>query len=292
MQDEFYIGYDAEMPRGLASRIRRTAVAVLLIALIVSSMLVFAHRRSADATFEYGRERMFEGRLIEFPYPALVVSGATATPTPYWLVGPGKHGAAGLVAGRDGAIVRITGSLIEREHDHMIELRSLAMVTRLTLPAVEPLRSLGPIVLRGEIVDSKCHLGVMKPGEGPTHRDCAVRCLLGRITPMFVPHSKAPGPRPQASEPRPQASERATAFWPSAHWPLGPEAWGLQDRLALVDPAGRAFDAPLDTLVGRPVVIRGELLSRGPLRFLATTPAAIQVQENGASFLNVASTQR
>ncbi|HZM58410.1 MAG TPA: hypothetical protein VFB85_01415 [Vicinamibacterales bacterium] len=284
MQDEFYIGYEAEMPRGLDSRIRRTAAAVLLIALVVSSMLVFAHRRSADATFEYGRERVFEGRLIEFPYPALLVSGAHA-PTSYWLVGPGKHGAAGLVAGRDGAIVRITGSLIEREHDHMIELRSLAMVTGVTLPAVEPLRSLGPIVLSGEIVDSKCHLGVMKPGEGPTHRDCAVRCLLGRITPMFATHSKGPGPRPQASE-------RATAFWPSARWGLGPEAWGLQDRLALVDPAGRAFDAPLDTLVGRPVVIRGELLSRGPLRFLATTPAAIQVQENGASFLNVASTQR
>ena len=285
MQDEFYIGYEAEMPRGLDSRIRRTAVAVLLIALVVSSMLVFAHRRSADATFEYGRERVFEGTLIEFPYPALLVSGATAPLTSYWLVGPGKHGAAGLVAGRDGAIVRITGSLIEREHDHMIELRSLAMVTGVTLPAVEPLRSLGPIVLSGEIVDSKCHLGVMKPGEGPTHRDCAVRCLLGRITPMFATHSKGPGPRPQASE-------RATAFWPSARWGLGPEAWGLQDRLALVDPAGRAFDAPLDTLVGRPVVIRGELLSRGPLRFLATTPAAIQVQENGASFLNVASTQR
>ena len=262
MQDEFYIGYEAEMPRGLDSRIRRTAAAVLLIALVVSSMLVFAHRRSADATFEYGRERVFEGRLIEFPYPALLVSGATATPTSYWLVGPGKHGAAGLVAGRDGAIVRITGSLIEREHDHMIELRSLAMVTGVTLPAVEPLRSLGPIVLSGEIVDSKCHLGVMKPGEGPTHRDCAVRCLLGRITPMVAAYSKGPGPR------------------------------GLHGRLALVDPAGRAFDAPLDTLVGRPVVIRGELLSRGPLRFLATTPAAIQVQENGASFLNVASTQR
>jgi len=261
MQDEFYIGYEAEMPRGLDSRIRRTAVAVLLIGLVVSSMLVFAHRRSADATFEYGRERVFEGRLIEFPYPALLVSGAHA-PTSYWLVGPGKHGAAGLVAGRDGAIVRITGSLIEREHDHMIELRSLAMVTGVTLPAVEPLRSLGPIVLSGEIVDSKCHLGVMKPGEGPTHRDCAVRCLLGRITPMVAASSKAPGPK------------------------------GLHGRLALVDPAGRAFDAPLDALVGRPVVIRGELLSRGPLRFLATTPAAIQVQENGASFLNVASTQR
>ena len=262
MQDEFYIGYEAEMPRGLDSRIRRTAVAVLLIGLVVSSMLVFAHRRSADATFEYGRERVFEGRLIEFPYPALLVSGATAPLTSYWLVGPGKHGAAGLVAGRDGAIVRITGSLIEREHDHMIELRSLAMVTGVTLPAVEPLRSLGPIVLSGEIVDSKCHLGVMKPGEGPTHRDCAVRCLLGRITPMVAAYSKGPGPR------------------------------GLHGRLALVAPAGRAFDAPLDTLVGRPVVIRGELLSRGPLRFLATTPAAIQVQENGASFLNVASTQR
>jgi hypothetical protein len=107
--------------------------------------------------------------------------------------------------------------------------------------AVEPVRSLGQVVVRGEIVDSKCHLGVMKPGEGPTHRDCAVRCLLGDIPPMLVPHD---------------------------HAELG--------RLSLVSPDGRPFARGTDLSAGRPVSVRGELLQRGTQRFLAASPADIQ----------------
>jgi hypothetical protein len=292
MADEFYIGYEPEMPRGLALRIRLTAIAMLVVGAVVSGVLVIAQSRFANGTFEYDRVRMFEGRLIEYPYPALLVSGAMAAPTMYWLVGLGKHGASEMAAGRDGRLVRISGSLIERDGDRMIEVRSIDVDSQAARP-LEPLRSLGPVSVSGEIVDGKCHLGVMKPGEGPTHRDCAVRCLIGRITPMFAPRAdgKAPGPRPQGLV-------SARAFWRSFHWGLGPEAWGLPDdttagRPALIDPAGRALDAPLDSsLVGRPVVIRGELWSRGPLRFLAMTPSSIQIQENGASFLKVASTHR
>src|SRR5437870_13626118 len=46
--------------------------------------------------------------------------------------------------------------------------------------------ALGPVTLRGEIVDSKCYLGVMNPGSGKVHRDCAVRCISGGIPPVFA----------------------------------------------------------------------------------------------------------
>jgi hypothetical protein len=39
----------------------------------------------------------------------------------------------------------------------------------------------GTVVLRGEIVDSKCFLGVMTPGQGKTHRACASLCLRGGL---------------------------------------------------------------------------------------------------------------
>ena len=42
------------------------------------------------------------------------------------------------------------------------------------------------MTLAGEIVDSKCYLGVMNPGNGKVHRDCAARCLSGGIPPAFV----------------------------------------------------------------------------------------------------------
>jgi hypothetical protein len=44
---------------------------------------------------------------------------------------------------------------------------------------------LGTWTLAGEIVDSKCHLGVMKPGRGRPHKECAVRCISGGIPPVL-----------------------------------------------------------------------------------------------------------
>jgi len=239
MNDEFYIGYEPTMPDRMAVRVRAAASALIVLAAMVPAVLLFAQRRSAAATFEFGRPRTFVGTVVEYPYPALLVQDSSHTsPAVYWLVGGGKHGASEIVKGRDGRMMRVSGTLIERDEDRMIEVTSndaLVDIEAHRPTQIESIRSLGAVVVRGEIVDSKCHLGVMKPGEGPTHRDCAVRCLLGRITPMFVP----------------QAGDAQVG------------------RLALLDPDGRPFTDPLDTRVGRPVEIHGELLGRGPLRFVA-----------------------
>jgi hypothetical protein len=45
---------------------------------------------------------------------------------------------------------------------------------------------LGSVSLVGEIVDTKCHFGVMNPGSGKVHRDCAVRCISGGIPPGLL----------------------------------------------------------------------------------------------------------
>src|SRR5262249_27089733 len=55
-------------------------------------------------------------------------------------------------------------------------------------------RPLGRATLRGEIVDSKCYLGAMKPGGGRTHRGCALLCLKGGVPPLFVSRSGGSGP--------------------------------------------------------------------------------------------------
>jgi hypothetical protein len=41
------------------------------------------------------------------------------------------------------------------------------------------------VSLVGEIVDTKCYLGVMVPGEGTTHRSCAALCLRGGLPPAL-----------------------------------------------------------------------------------------------------------
>ena len=62
-------------------------------------------------------------------------------------------------------------------------------VSEVALSAME----LGEATLRGEIVDSKCYLGVMKPGNLKTHRACAVRCISGGIPPVLVVRSEEGG---------------------------------------------------------------------------------------------------
>jgi hypothetical protein len=236
VNDEFYIGYEPEMPARLAKRIRRVARGLVALALVTPAVLVFTEGSFAPGVFEYGRVRTFSGRIVEFPYPALMADDVTGATRAYWLVGPGKHGAADIIRGRDGQRVQLSGSLIERGGDAMIEVlpSSLVMIGG-SATATEPVRSLGAVVVEGEIVDSKCHLGVMKPGEGPTHRDCAVRCLLGHIPPMFVAHNRAD---------------------------LG--------RVSLVSDAARPF-ADAELFAGRRVSIRGELLQRGVQKFLAVS---------------------
>ena len=53
------------------------------------------------------------------------------------------------------------------------------------VPAGEP-TELERGTYRGEIVDSKCFLGVMKPGNLKPHRDCAVRCISGGVPPVLL----------------------------------------------------------------------------------------------------------
>ena len=47
-------------------------------------------------------------------------------------------------------------------------------------------KDLGNMKVKGEIIDPKCYFGVMKPGEGKVHRDCAIRCILGGIPPVML----------------------------------------------------------------------------------------------------------
>jgi hypothetical protein len=241
VSDEFYIGYEPDMPAKLAARMRRSARGLVALALVMPGVLVVTEDRFASGVFEYGRPRTFSGRVVQFPYPALVTEDAGADGV-YWLVGPGKHGAEDIVRGRDGQRVQLSGALIERDGDAMIEVVEGSLVgTSGGMTVIEPLRSRGVVFVEGEIVDSKCHLGVMKPGEGPTHRDCAVRCLLGRIPPMFVPHD-----RPD----------------------LG--------RVSLVSASAQAFDGA-EVFAGKRVSIRGEILQRGAQTFLAVSRGDIRL---------------
>lgn len=189
----FYVGWQQRMPPGLRRLVRARGACLGALLLAVAAGLVAAQQDFAASVHELGTERSFEGWIGELPYPMLRVErpGAAAEKTrvsSYLLVASGKHGAAERVRGLDGARVKLAGTLIYREGATMVEL-SGEPLERVggAQPAPAPrIEDLGERTLAGEIVDSKCYLGVMKPSELKAHRACAARCLSGGVPPLFL----------------------------------------------------------------------------------------------------------
>src|SRR6266498_560377 len=116
-ESEFYVGY-LPMPGGLKKTIRRVVVALGAMAILAAVALVAGQQPFAASTFEFQQYREFRGTLLTEPYPALAIPGQGL---PWQLVGPGKHGVAGLLE-LDGREVRLKGEHIFRGQDHMVEL--------------------------------------------------------------------------------------------------------------------------------------------------------------------------
>jgi hypothetical protein len=174
---EFYVGY-LPIPPGLKRTMRRVVAALGALAAGMAIVLIVAQRPFAASAFEFGAPRDLQGVLVNTPYPALVLPEGP----PWLLVGAGKHGFR-PPAGLDGRVVQVRGERILRGSDRAITVQSLTAGGAGEKP-VEV--NLGAVQLTGEIVDSKCYFGVMNPGSGKVHRDCAVRCLSGGLPPALV----------------------------------------------------------------------------------------------------------
>jgi len=253
--DEFYVGYLPRAPRGIAARVRWATAALGLVAAAVAVLLVHGQRGFDPGTHEYGVVREFRGVIRERPYPLLQLPrpgrpdravADSASDSTYYLTARGKAGAAALVAGLDGRPVRLRGSLVHRDALTMVEiagevepLAGQAASELEGLPA-PPVADLGERTLTGEIVDSKCFLGVMKPGHLKPHRDCAARCISGGIPPLLVVRD---------------GEGRATSF-------------------LLVSAAGEPLGREVLPLVAEPVEIRGRVERVGELLVLRADPGS------------------
>jgi hypothetical protein len=188
--NEFYVGYLPKAPSGVARRVRRVIVALFVAAAFVAIGFGSVQRAFAPAAFEFGKIRTFEGAIELKPFPSLLMSPPPPERTGssrYLLVAAGKHGADQQVAGYAGKTVRLRGTLIHRDNEMMIELVSGSISPIAEAHQTQSAtKDLGLFELTGEIVDGKCYLGVMNPGAGKVHRDCATRCLSGGIPPIFA----------------------------------------------------------------------------------------------------------
>jgi len=248
MSDEFYIGWEAKAAPGIGKTVRKAVGLVLLLALLVPILLAVAQHMIGQSVFEWGKYKNFSGILQTAPYPHLLVprpgnaNGQLRFST-YYLAAPWKFGLdQTAIATFDGKTVSLKGTLIYRGNQTMIETKpewiQAAEPTPASILLPQSVR-LGKQTLTGEIVDSKCFLGVMNPGQLTPHRACAIRCISGGVPPVLLVRQKN-----------------------------GPAIY-----LLLVSADGKPVNQQVLDLVAEPVEITGEVERQGELLILQADPA-------------------
>ncbi len=180
----FYIGYQDRAPRPIARFIMGTVFALLTFSTLLGGALAAWQDPFDVGQFDFGVETDFHGLVLTDPVPHFWGRAEDGDASmAYLLVTVGKHGVDADF--EHSQSVSITGSLIESPLGRMIEVHSWAASEAAPSEQAPPLVDSRTMTLQGEIVDSKCHLGVMKPGRRKPHRACATLCIRGGIPAML-----------------------------------------------------------------------------------------------------------
>jgi hypothetical protein len=193
-RDDFYVGY---LPTPASHRAGLRMVVPALVLLVVGAAAIVASvQRDPGAAVWRGEVERFEGILLAEPVPMLIATDDGSTRA-MLLVEEGKHGASERVetwlrgAGKgasEGASAVVRGRVLARDGRMIVELESgeTAIATGRGAATIVARESLGARTLRGEIIDSKCFHGAMKPGDGKGHKACATLCIRNGIPAMIA----------------------------------------------------------------------------------------------------------
>jgi hypothetical protein len=188
MSDEFFVGW-ARAPLRLVRFIAIVASVLLVVVDAVALILYRAQDARASGDWSTAGEVAYDGILLARPYPVVLVPASPRVPAhAVLLVSEGKNGAPPGLEALDGKTVTVQGYPLLRDGLTVLQLEGLPHEARTAQPPLVAAVTMGPRTLTGEIVDSKCYLGAMVPGEGKVHAECAALCLLGDIPPLFVTH--------------------------------------------------------------------------------------------------------
>jgi nitrite reductase/ring-hydroxylating ferredoxin subunit/DMSO/TMAO reductase YedYZ heme-binding membrane subunit len=201
-KDSFYIGWSEQLDASQLKAIKKFLTITVSTAVLFLFVFTNKQHRIANSAYLYGHQEQFTGVINSQPFPHMVyISGRDSYGNPNYAVVPlvnaFKFGAADIIqkflkqhpAGQ----AQIKGTIINRYDDStktfLMELTSgekaIQSVENSSIPTIKEIAS-GEVTIRGEIIDPKCYIGAMNPGQGKTHRSCAIRCISGGIMPMLV----------------------------------------------------------------------------------------------------------
>lgn len=191
----FFVGY---LPMPASLRKWYTPLAILLVACSAFAGFAIGNKQQGvpSASWNTSATTTIEGILTVSPYP-IVHHSDPDNPQAListLLVLQGKHAGDEIAAPHHGKSVSVSGFAISRGGWSMLEITGKDAIANRDgdngsariANALGQTERLGDVSLKGEIVDSKCFLGVMKPGDGPVHKACAEMCLLGKLPPMLA----------------------------------------------------------------------------------------------------------
>ncbi|MFK8019177.1 MAG: hypothetical protein AB8B86_05345 [Pseudomonadales bacterium] len=239
---EFFVGY-LPMPAGLNRFYKALTIALLLIAAGFAYWTSSSQQSAGEGQWHLSGTETVNGWLSLSPYPVLHTTGPN--PRSIMLVMQGKQAATAFVESLEGQHVELSGFLIERGGWSLMEMRGAGDVQASTAPAgvkAPVSKQLESIELSGEIVDSKCFMGVMKPGAGKVHRACAAMCIAGGIPPVLVVEKTD----------------------------------GKRFGYVLVNENGESAAAQVRENIAVPVRVTGSLEQRGDLTYLYLAPESVQ----------------
>lgn len=189
--DEMFIGW-AKAP----AVDRRFLFGALPLAFAATTGLGYAvASRLSDpgaGTWATGATHEITGVLATRPYPMMHLADPSSADRvrSVLIVSQGKCTSGLDLDAADGRVFTASGALIERGSRRMLEV-PLALERWLEpseaavkLPPLDA-EPVARVRLAGQIMDTKCFFGVMRPGRGKTHKACASLCIRGGIPPSF-----------------------------------------------------------------------------------------------------------
>jgi hypothetical protein len=238
-RDAFFIGW-ADTPEADRRFFLRASLGLTAAAGALGLGLAALQRAPGPGTWDPDAVRDWRGIVTAEPYAMLRTADLGTAPRTALLSCLGKCGVAARIGALAGQSVLVKGSLIQRGPYSMISVDEEGDWIRLdpdaqSNPALQfpAATALGEITLAGEILDSKCWFGAMRPAQGKVHKACAALCIRGGIPPAFFVR----GPDSQAA-------------------------------LMIMTRDGRAHGNDLLPLVADPVRIAGRLFRSGDLLLL------------------------
>ena len=207
-KNDFYIGYKSKLPSAIQRRIKRVVLLLILVFFVAGVGIALHHRHISNSSYELGKLSTLEGYFFKEPVPLIkVLEGKDVYGNMVFksipLVNYAKFGTEELIrnyeenrqVSLEGKKLRITGTLLYDNGKALFELTkkeaSILEIEEVADPELQEqikpkIENLGVQSLKGEIVDSKCYFGAMRPGFGKPHRACAVRCISGGIPPVLA----------------------------------------------------------------------------------------------------------